>query len=99
MNAEEKVIKARDDFERWIKKGMEKKIFALFDKEIVFPYVTLKDLAFSLPLEEREGKKFLRSLAISLGLPEEISFQRKKAMQYGSEIDKVVKKISASSLS
>jgi asparagine synthase (glutamine-hydrolysing) len=99
MSTEEKVIKARDDFERWIQKGIEKKIFALFDKEIRFPYIALKDLAFSLPLEEREGKKFLRSLAISLGLPEEIALQRKKAMQYGSEIDKVVKKLSASSLS
>lgn len=99
LGAEEKVIKAREDFERWIKERIEKKIFALFDKEIVFPYVTLKDLAFSLPLEEREGKKFLRSIAISLGLPEEIALQKKKAMQYGSEIDKVVKKLSASSLS
>jgi len=99
MGAEEKVIRARDDFERWISEEREKRIFTRFGKEIIFPYITLKDLAFSLPLEEREGKKFLRSLAISLGLPREIALQRKKAMQYGSEIDKVVKKLSASSLS
>jgi len=99
MEAEEKVIRAREDFERWISEEREKRIFARFEKEIIFPYLALKDLAFSLPLEEREGKRFLRSLAISLGLPEEIALQRKKAMQYGSEIDKVVKKLSASSLS
>jgi asparagine synthase (glutamine-hydrolysing) len=97
MNDEEKNTKARDDFERWMFEEKEKKIFALFKKEIIFPYIALKDTAFSLPLEEREGKKFLRSLAVSLGLLEEIALQRKKAMQYGSGVDKVVKRLIASS--
>ena len=97
MNDEEKNTKARDDFEKWMFEGKEKKIFALFKKEIIFPYLALKDTAFSLPLEEREGKKFLRSLTVSLGLPEEIALQRKKAMQYGSGVDKAVKRLIASS--
>jgi len=97
MSDEEKKTKARDDFEKWVFEEKEKKIFALFKKDIFFPYIALKDTAFSLPLKEREGKKFLRSLAISLGLPEEIALQRKKAMQYGSGVDKAVKRLIASS--
>jgi len=99
MGAEEKIRRAEEDFERWMREGREKRIFSHLKKEIIFPYAALRDVATALPLEEREEKRALRSLALHLGLPEEIALQHKKAMQYGSGVARVMKRLSASSSS
>ena len=42
--------------------------------------------------EDNLRKRILRDLAIDIGVPEEIAFRPKKAAQYGSGIDKILRK-------
>jgi len=68
-----------------------------FGKEPLFPYL---DQAFveeglAIPAEEKidaeNNKLVLRRIAAELGLPKEIAFARKKAAQYGSHSDKIIR--------
>lgn len=64
--------------------------FPYFDKEFV-------EEAMAIPAEqkinEENNKLVLRELAVELGLPKEIAFHPKKAAQYGSHSDKLIRKL------
>jgi len=76
----------------WIKKVCWK-----FDIEARFPFYNkkLSDFVFSLPLEVRIGEKelkkdILREAGKLLDVPDIVLKRRKKAMQYGSGIHKII---------
>jgi len=78
----------------WIKKICKK-----FDIEARFPFYSkeIAELMFSVPLEERMAdrelkKPILREAAKLMGVPETAVKRRKKAMQYGSGIHKIIMK-------
>ncbi|MBI5051345.1 hypothetical protein HZC08_01160 [Candidatus Micrarchaeota archaeon] len=79
--------------------GMVKKVCYKLGIEARFPFYNkeLAELVFSIPLSERiadrELKKgVLREAAKFLGVPETAVNRRKKAMQYGSGVHKVLLK-------
>ena len=79
--------------------GWIKKVCRKFNIEARFPYYNrdIADLMFSVPLEERmedrELKKcFLREAGKIIGIPELVLNRRKKAMQYGSGVHKLLMK-------
>lgn len=61
--------------------------------EALFPYAAglVPGTAMSLAPELRVNKRALREAAVALGLPEEIAKRKKKAFQYGSGIERLVK--------
>ena len=93
MTSEEKENASIEDFDRFVREGREVRIFETFGKRIFFPFAALRDTASALPAGERENKKVLREAALLMGLPEEIAYRRKKALQYGSGVDKEYKKL------
>ncbi len=70
-----------------------------FNKEPFFPYLDQKvvEEAMAIPAQQKiseEGNKLvLREIAVELGLPKEIAFAPKKAAQYGSRSDKLIRKL------
>lgn len=81
----------------WIKKICKK-----FNIEARFPLYSkeIAELMFSVPLEERMAdrelkKPILREAAKLMGVPETAVRRKKKAMQYGSGIHKIIMKHSA----
>jgi len=92
LNEEYKTLENREI--SWIKKVCWK-----FDIEARFPYYNrkLSDFVFSLPLETRIGdrdlkKNILRDAGKMLGVPDVVLKRRKKAMQYGSGIHRIIMK-------
>jgi asparagine synthase (glutamine-hydrolysing) len=77
----------------------EIKIANYFKKDLKTPYLDPEILAFSKSLPDSDKissdseKIILRKAAIILGLPEEIAARKKKAAQYGSGINKILKKL------
>lgn len=73
-------------------------VCAAFGKKALFPYLdkAFAEAAMALPAERKisaDGNKLaLRELAVELGLPKEIAFAPKKAAQYGSGADKMLRK-------
>ncbi len=59
------------------------------DKELV-SFALALDSKFKLNKEKEENKLILREFALSLGLPKEIAYRKKKAAQYGSNFDKAL---------
>ena len=61
------------------------------DKEVV-------DIALAIPPQEKisanEKKIILRKISKSLGIPDDITFRKKLAAQYGANVQKMLKKIS-----
>ena len=47
----------------------------------------------NLKIKNQYKKYILREMAIHIGISKEIAFRRKKAAQYGSGFDKIMKKI------
>ena len=75
----------------------EKVIAKYFQKELIMPYLDRELIDYVLPLPKeyraaRQEKYILRLVAERLGLPEEISWKKKKAAQYGSGIMREMKK-------
>jgi len=76
------------------------KTTAPFVRTIVpYAYVPLVKFSLRMPLESKidsengQRKKCLREAAIVAGVPQELAFQDKKAMQYGSGVQKLVSKL------
>lgn len=88
----------RHDFEAIYAK-IDEKIADFFGADIKFPYLekSIVDFAFSLPVElkirNKKRKFILYELAKELGIGREITGKEKKAMQYSSGFDKVLKKL------
>ncbi|MCX8191898.1 MAG: asparagine synthetase B [Nitrososphaerales archaeon] len=69
--------------------------------ELVLPYaqIDLVEYAASLPIDVKlqpindTRKWLLRKVAIATGLPEDLAFKQKKAMQYSSGIQKLIKEL------
>ena len=75
----------------------EKEITKIFGLELSCPYLSKEVIEASKLYSQEEhiglkGKEKLRESAIKLGLPSEIANRKKKAAQYGSGIQKVLKK-------
>lgn len=72
-------------------------VCAAFGKKALFPYLdsAFANAAMALPAESKindvGNKLALRELAVELGLPREIAFAPKKAAQYGSGSDKMLR--------
>ena len=94
MDKNEREKRMREDFKNWVRTKKEVKIFGHFGKKIFFPYVELENIANRIEIEKKENKLPLRELALHIGLPEEFALQKKKALQYGSGVSKVFKKVS-----
>jgi asparagine synthase (glutamine-hydrolysing) len=77
----------------------DKKLAKYFGQEIYFPFLDKPIIRFGLTLKpelkisKSERKIILRRLAEELGLSEAIAKRPKKAMQYGSGSDKLLKKL------
>ncbi len=93
----------RMEFENLNKKGGDiwaiKQIAKKLKKNVAFPFYNKKiaDIVFSIPLKERaEDRKLkkgvLREAAALLKVPKEALLRRKKSMQYGSGVHKIVEK-------
>ncbi|MEM4335582.1 MAG: asparagine synthase-related protein [Candidatus Anstonellales archaeon] len=93
----------RKDFENLNEKGGDiwaiKQIAKKLKKKVAFPFYNKKiaDIVFSIPIkeraEDRELKKgILREAAALLKVPKEALLRRKKSMQYGSGVHKIVEK-------
>lgn len=82
----------------------ETKIAAFLGKELVTPYLSpcVMDLSARLRREDcifnGINKMVVRKAAVMSGLPEEIAFRPKKAAQYGSGIQKIIRGIDFDSL-
>ncbi|MGB9719788.1 MAG: asparagine synthase C-terminal domain-containing protein [Candidatus Anstonellales archaeon] len=79
----------------WAIKQIAKKL----KKKVAFPFYSRKiaDIVFSIPVkeraEDRELKKgVLREAAALLKVPKEALLRRKKSMQYGSGVHKIIEK-------
>ncbi len=101
---EKKDVKAlmRRDFDH-LGEGLERdgQVAERFNKRVRYPYLDLSLVARALgiPVElhfSGERKAFLRKVGTLLSLPDEVIFRPKKALQYGSGIHKVVKKVNPS---
>ncbi|HNV01408.1 MAG TPA: asparagine synthase-related protein, partial [archaeon] len=77
-------------------------IVLMYNKlELRVPFLDKKLVEFGLNLDPKfkidkksgENKLILRELALSLGLPKEIAYRKKKAAQYGSNFDKAIEKL------
>jgi len=83
-------------FERTLPR--EKRIAAHYGKELITPYLDSRiiDIAGSFGpdhhIRNGTGKAMIRDIARSMGLPESIYSYGKKAAQYGSGIDRYLKK-------
>ncbi|MBD3203596.1 diphthine--ammonia ligase [Candidatus Woesearchaeota archaeon] len=63
------------------------------DKELVEYALNISpELKIKKIKDKMVGKYILRKLAVDLNIPEELSFKKKKAAQYGSGFDKAIKK-------
>ena len=88
----------KQDFEN-IDTETDEKIARYFGAEIKFPYLekNIVDFAFSLPIyfkiRNRKRKFILYELAKELGISKEITEKDKKALQYSSGFDKILRKI------
>lgn len=93
----------KKDFAGLNKKGGDiwaiKQIAKKLNKKVSFPFYNKKiaDIVFSIPLKERvesrELKKgVLREAAALLKVPKEALLRKKKSMQYGSGVHKIVEK-------
>jgi len=76
------------------------KTTAPFVRTIVpYAYVPLVKFSLRMPLESKidsengQRKKCLREAALAAGVPQELALQDKKAMQYGSGVQKLVSKL------
>ncbi|MCL5802786.1 MAG: asparagine synthase-related protein [Candidatus Thermoplasmatota archaeon] len=80
----------------------ENRLSDSYGKKIVVPYMNqdVIDIALNIPRDShinKDGRKIiLRSIAKRLGLPDEVVNLRKTAAQYGSGLQKVVRKTSGS---
>jgi len=81
---------------------LDEKIYSFHGVEIRFPYMdfNLASFALSLPItlkieseEDPLRKRILRKLAKHIGLPPEVYLKPKKAIQYGTRVNKALKKI------
>ena len=75
----------------------EKKIAEIFGVELSCPYLSNEVIEASKVYSQEEhigthGKEKLREAALELGLPEKIANRKKKAAQYGSGSQKILKK-------
>lgn len=77
--------------------GWIKKICSKFDVEARFPFYDkrIANLVFSIPLQERMAERelkkgILREVGKFLGLPEIVLNRKKRAMQYGSGVHKIL---------
>lgn len=76
----------------------EIKIANYFKKDLKTPYLDAEILDFSRTIDisdkiSKDSEKIiLRKAALYLGLPEQITIRKKKAAQYGSGINKILKK-------
>ncbi|MBU2637715.1 MAG: diphthine--ammonia ligase [Nanoarchaeota archaeon] len=73
-------------------------IAKLNELQLIAPFMDkeVARLALALPKEQKIGehnKLILRQIAISIGIPEDIAMKPKKAAQYGSGSDKILKKL------
>ena len=79
--------------------SFEKAIAEHFGKELFLPFLdnALVDFCSSLPVEYKvqgkERKIILREVAKTIGIPHEIAYAPKKAVQYSSGIMKIIKKM------
>jgi len=80
----------------------ENRLSDSYGKKIVVPYMNqdVIGIALNIPRDShinKDGRKIiLRSIAKRLGLPDEVVNLRKTAAQYGSGLQKVVRKTSGS---
>jgi len=75
----------------------ENEIAKIFGLELSCPYLSKEVIEASKDYSQEQhiglnGKEKLRESAVKLGLPAEIANRKKKAAQYGSGIQKVLKK-------
>lgn len=89
----------RTDFNT-ISHGLERdqQVAERFSKLIRYPYLDVRvvEKGLGIPVHllfTPQRKGFLRTVASSVSLPDEIVFRPKKAFQYGSGIHKIVKKL------
>ncbi|RLF89994.1 asparagine synthase, partial [Thermococci archaeon] len=93
-----------EDFKTLAERNLARddKVSMLNGVEVRFPYLDLSFaiLALNVPLNEKisEGirKKILREVAVDMGLPVDVAYREKKAMQYGSNSQKLLEKIAKS---
>jgi len=77
----------------------DKIIVESFNKKAVVPFLDKDVVQYSMSIDpalkvKEEYKKWvLRKAAVSLGLPEEFSFRKKCAAQYGSKVDWAIEKL------
>jgi len=91
----------KEDIELLIQSGvhLDRKIVACHNKELRCPYLhkAVVEFALDLPIEKKvwrgSRKIILREVARKLGLPESIANRPKKAVQYGSGIISVMRRI------
>lgn len=81
------------------------KVSSAFDVELRLPFADwdLVKFAVSLPVdmklpreESGQKKRILRALAISLGIPTTIVERKKRAIQYSTRVDRVLRKMARS---
>lgn len=71
-----------------------------FNLKLKAPFLNKELISFALPLSKEYkiskglNKYILRKTALNLGLPESIALRKKKAIQYSSNFQKAIKKIS-----
>lgn len=77
----------------------DKKLAKTYKQEIYFPFLDKKLIKFGLKLDPRlkisetERKRILRKLAEKLGIPGFLAKRPKKAIQYGSGANELLKKV------
>ncbi len=94
-------VRMKEDLSKVLNSTIVKeiKIARYFNKDLKTPYLDSEILDFSesLTISDKVNndseKIILRKAAIILGLPEEIAARKKKAAQYGSGINKILKKL------
>lgn len=92
--------RSRTDFERLLSSDWPRtqRIARLAGKEVVAPYLdpAFEEAARRIPISLRrpEGspKRFFREWALARGLPPELASRPKKALQYGSGVDSILRK-------
>lgn len=79
----------------------EEGIAALFEKRVIKPFLfpEVMETALALPYSSRIGggqrKIILRELAERMGLPRDIAWQEKKAMQFSTGVSKAVRRMAS----
>ncbi|MFA4640241.1 asparagine synthase (glutamine-hydrolyzing) [Pyrococcus kukulkanii] len=93
-----------EDFKMLAERNLARddKVSMLNGIEVRYPYLDLSFavLALNVPLSDkiRNGirKKILREIALEMGLPQDVAYREKKAMQYGSNSQKLLERIAKS---